>query len=127
MLTAKKDWQVTYDEEVSQSCTFEALILGAFAADKGSDITINPDFPAGDVDGYNYAVGVMTNENIVTIGAVHSRDNMFFKVRASSFHDKITDEIVMDECRLTAQAMRALDSSFDLSKIDEAGKDDTNI
>ena len=127
VLTTKKDWQVTYDEKISQTCTLSALLLGALTTNKDVNITINPDAPTGDVDGYNYAVGVMTSEKIVTIAAVHSKHEMLFKVRASSFHDKVTKEVVMKECHRTAQVMRALDASFDPSKIDKGGQDETAI
>ncbi|MEP6341719.1 MAG: hypothetical protein ABJ275_00235 [Maricaulaceae bacterium] len=119
VLIAKKDWDIAYDEDASKSCVFQGLIMGALSAEGNTDITIDSKSPVGDVDGYNFGVGIMTSQNIVTIGALHSRDDMFFKLRATSMHDGgISSEIVTNECQRMAQAMRALDKGFDASKVE---------
>ena len=121
VLVGKKDWKLTYEEEHSQSCAFQALIMGAVVVDEesqGSNIAIDPDAPIGDVNGYNLAMGVLTNDTTISIAAVHSRDNMMFKVRSTALYEKGYDEgEILEQCRYVAQAMRALDNGFDASKV----------
>ena len=131
VLIAKKDWKLTYEEEHSQSCAFQALIMGAAVLDEesqGSTIAIDPDAPIGDVNGYNLAMGVLTNDKTISIAAVHSRDNMMFKVRSTAFYEKGYDEgEIFKQCRYVAEAMRALDNGFDASKVENTGSGGTQI
>jgi len=128
VLVTKKEWQVTYDKDVSKTCALDALLRGAVLKKTDSNVTIDPDEPIGDVDGYDYGVGVMTGGDVVTIAAVHTRDDVFFKIRASVMDEDGFDEAaVINECGRVARAMRVLDASYDPDKKDASDHPASNI
>ena len=129
VLIGKKDWRLTYDHSVSNACTFQGLLFEVVRPkSQGSDVTIDPDSPIGEANDYDLAMGVLTNDKIISIAAVHTRGDMLFKVRATrSYPDGFSEADAVNECGIVAQAMRALDSSFDRSKIKSHNQGATQI
>ena len=138
ILVGKKDWKLVYDKETSNSCILQNLLLGALTeslvsgsatdASNGINVAIDPDEPIGEADGFNLGMGVLKNEAIVSIAAVHSRNDMFFKVRATTIYpDGFSEEQLVTDCGLAARAMRTLDASFDAAKIKTNSARDSQI
>ena len=129
VLIGKKDWRLTYDHSVSNACTLQGLLFEVVRPkSQGSDATTDPDSPIGEANDYDLAMGVLTNDKIISIAAVHTRGDMLFKVRAtSSYSDGFSEADVVNECGVVAQAMRVLDGSFDRSKIKSHNQGATQI
>ena len=130
VMTVKKEWQLRYDEELSKTCALGGLML---SVDEGNDdeqvkVNLHPQEPAGTIDGYDYAIGVMRGPSVMSIAAIHSREDVFFKIRASSLNDGgFTEGQIIEECLRVADIMRAMDTSFDASKLIGVGGADSKI
>ena len=97
-------------------------------ASNNINVAIDPDAPVGESNGFNLGMGVLRNEAIVSIAAVHSRDDMFFKVRTTTIYpDGFSEDQLLADCSLAAQVMRALDASFDAAKTKTNSDADSQI